>query len=535
MIHALIILITLAIIAWQINIFLKTRRLIGTLNETLMTDTRLFRGTFYIPRNDFYLIDVQDIMKADSPYRTCTDPKKDVAVVLIHINDSEYRPIEYEIENSINTYLLRNKGAASDFNLIKDIVERNTDAAAAEIESQTAVPLYLGLIGTVVGIIFGLLYLSVSGADATGAGLNTLLVGVAIAMAASGCGVLLTALSIWSNKQCTARVEAGKNRFYTWFQTEMLPILSQSAVSTITLLQRNLNKFNEEFVQTIDKLDKKLSSVGDIYWQQIDLLDKINKLDMMRVAAANIEVLKQLNNSTTHLQKLGTFIENSGEYVAHVKNLNEKLDAHLEREKAITDIADFYKESGAEIRMREAAMSQVATRLTEKVDATLAEMAGATQKGLNGLQQVFTRQMEQIGQITQDGENSIKGYMRRLDTVIEVVSRLEKMPEAVGALVKVSREQAQQTQKLVSVVQELQKSNAKRKGGNDGNLNGGYAPQPKKKSWLRRLFTKRKKSDRSHAQGPLPRENAARLPDAPPPIPPFKENKPRAPKKIDKL
>jgi len=54
----------------------------------------------------------------------------------------------------INVYLLRNTGAAADFNLIKDITERNLDAEEEGIGHSIAVPLYLGLMGTMVGIVF---------------------------------------------------------------------------------------------------------------------------------------------------------------------------------------------------------------------------------------------------------------------------------------------------------------------------------------------------------------------------------------------
>ena len=59
------------------------------------------------------------------------------------------------IFKSINVYLSNNKGAVSDFNLIKDIVDRNCDSKEEEIHSQIPVPIYLGLAGTMIGILIG--------------------------------------------------------------------------------------------------------------------------------------------------------------------------------------------------------------------------------------------------------------------------------------------------------------------------------------------------------------------------------------------
>lgn len=67
------------------------------------------------------------------------------------------------IITSLNTYLRKNKGAASDYHLMKDIVERNCDAKENEIDTQIPIPLYTGLMGTVAGIIVGVAFLVFSG------------------------------------------------------------------------------------------------------------------------------------------------------------------------------------------------------------------------------------------------------------------------------------------------------------------------------------------------------------------------------------
>ncbi len=65
-------------------------------------------------------------------------------------------PLQKEINRVLNNYLIRNKGAASDYGLIKDVVERNCNSLEEEIETQTPWPLYFGLMGTMLGIIVGI-------------------------------------------------------------------------------------------------------------------------------------------------------------------------------------------------------------------------------------------------------------------------------------------------------------------------------------------------------------------------------------------
>ena len=64
-----------------------------------------------------------------------------------------------KITLSLNTYLLKNRNTATEFNVFKDTVERNCDTQDESIGILLPVPLYLGLLGTITGIIFGLLYL----------------------------------------------------------------------------------------------------------------------------------------------------------------------------------------------------------------------------------------------------------------------------------------------------------------------------------------------------------------------------------------
>ena len=118
------------------------------------------------------------------------------------------------IRNSINKYLFSNKGSVIDFGLLKDAIDRHCDSIEDDINAQTPVPLYCGLAGTMFGVIFGLVPLISSGAlifllngqivngvtqeqmnNIAANGINDLLSGVAWAMSASICGIVLTTLN----------------------------------------------------------------------------------------------------------------------------------------------------------------------------------------------------------------------------------------------------------------------------------------------------------------------------------------------------
>jgi biopolymer transport protein ExbB/TolQ len=199
-----------------------------------------------------------------------------------------------KIVYSLNTYLLRNKGVASDFHLIKDIVERNCDSVEEDVHQTISLPLYLGLLGTFVGIVVGLV--KISGIDFAGENngmdlaISALLKGVMIAMIASFFGLMLTVLNNgFFFKGAKAQLEQRKNDFYTFVQTELLPLLNQNINSTLYSLQTNLFRFNEEFKDNIGMLREVMGKNHDALVAQEKILNTLENIDITEFGKANVD------------------------------------------------------------------------------------------------------------------------------------------------------------------------------------------------------------------------------------------------------
>ncbi|MCX6244675.1 MAG: LysM peptidoglycan-binding domain-containing protein [Bacteroidetes bacterium] len=63
---------------------------------------------------------------------------------------------------SINRYLNKNRGAI-DFGIVKNILDRSIESKENRITSTISLPLYLGLMGTFIGVVLGLVFISFSG------------------------------------------------------------------------------------------------------------------------------------------------------------------------------------------------------------------------------------------------------------------------------------------------------------------------------------------------------------------------------------
>jgi hypothetical protein len=250
---------------------------------------------------------------------------------------------------AINNYLIRNRGASSDFNLMKDIVERNTDAVEEDINLSVGTPLYLGLMGTMMGIVIALFNmpdLGVElGTEQTGKtldeGIAMLIGGVKIAMIASFMGLMLTIInSGWVFKGSRSHSEARKNEFYTFLQIELLPIINQGMATTLDSLQRNLIQFNNEFSKNLRGLTSVFDSNRSAIREQKELLDAIDKAKVSEMTKYNVAVLKQLDLSIEKFEKFNAYLSNTTQFVENSQLMISKTNDLLARTDNFKNIAE---------------------------------------------------------------------------------------------------------------------------------------------------------------------------------------------------
>jgi hypothetical protein len=246
-----------------------------------------------------------------------------------------------EILKAINVYLLRNKGAATDYNLIKDVVERNVDMEEEDISHTVTVPLYLGLMGTMLGIVFGLVNLFLVSDANTDFDIKGFLGGVSIAMFASFYGLFCTvANSSFNLKTARRKAEKAKNVFYTFLQTQLLPILNQSVSSSIYTLHTNLVKFNDNFTINLNRLTGMLNKNHDALIAQERILQALESIDVNEFAKANIKVLKELKTGVEQLDKFNQYLNSLNHLVNGTSKLTTSFDDLLNRSNNFQGIAE---------------------------------------------------------------------------------------------------------------------------------------------------------------------------------------------------
>jgi len=368
---------------------------------------------------------------------------KIVEITLIQVSDED-NSILGSIVSSINTYLLKNRGIASDFNLIKDIVERNCDSSDEEINTLLPIPLYLGLMGTMLGIIAGLGFMIITGFDKFfefsdgNNGIGILMSGVGLAMISSFMGLLFTVIASGIfYKGAKTHVESLKNSFFSFIQTDLLPIVSQNVASGMYALQANLMKFNDKFERNIGDFNHVLSQILTSFNSQVELMHELKRINVAELATANITVLRELRTSTKEFEKFNVYLQQVNSFVENATRLNVQISNQLDRTQSIELVAaTIGRNVDLNNKMMEVLQSDIREIDTRKqyISAAVINVDDAIQKGLEGLKEHTLAKLNAIKDITIKEEDLLekllkedRGNLSELKKLSAVKESLEKM------------------------------------------------------------------------------------------------------------
>lgn len=237
-----------------------------------------------------------------------------------------------------NAYLCKNVGTSADFSVIQDICERKLESLEEQVANTINVPLYLGLAGTFVGIITGLLGIAGNIDGLFNAGnmipLRNLLFGVVIAMVASCLGLgLMIHNSAVNYKNALSVCGKNKNIYYDFIRRELMPVLSNSMAASLNSLKGVLGEFIGKFGHNLDAYANSAELLNDNIEKQHLLLVEINKMDQTKVAGQIAETFNTLRDSSESLRmfqdyqnSLNTTIQETNEAVSKIETIIDSFD-----------------------------------------------------------------------------------------------------------------------------------------------------------------------------------------------------------------
>ena len=371
--------------------------------------------------NLYRMYEFKDVFKFESSWRI--DKNEETGFI-----EGSGNRIFSSIKLSINKYLSNNSGSVIDFHLLKDAADRHCDSVENDISTQTPIPLYCGLAGTMAGVILGLIPLISSGAliyllggelslniskeemdNLAASGINELLAGVAWAMAASICGIMLTTINSLLFKSCKLKEENGKSTFLAWMQSRLLPELPSDTSDALNRLVKNLNIFNRTFAENTSDLKGTLIKVNDAYKIQSKIIQTVHDMDVMKMAKANVRVLEELQQCTDKLELFNSYLDNIHGYTDAINTFTALFQQESNRLHVLEEIQQFFMRHKAEIA-KDTADADVALK------EALSVMRDSTVANVEELNKHFVTQSETFKRILQEEKeafeelnNDIKG------------------------------------------------------------------------------------------------------------------------------
>lgn len=329
------VIVVAAVIIFQIRSFLKTKGKIKELDSLFEdVDTLSLKETSITPSVLRNKESLQKFLQSIPPRHNDEngDESKDytdLSLIVFQDGSKSSNKKFKMIINRTNEYLCKNTGTSADLGVLEDICDSQKETLEDEIQNSLNVPLYLGLAGTFIGIITGLLgvdFDQIFGNTNNLNGLQHLLYGIVVAMCASLLGLGFTVYnSAVTYKTAVSKCDDGKGDYMNFLRRELMPLLSNSMASSLNSLKGVLGHFVDKFGRNLDAYADSAELLNDNLEKQHLVLAEINKLSLTQTANKIAETFMQLKDSADSLTVFRTYQEQLNSTIANTSGVINQI------------------------------------------------------------------------------------------------------------------------------------------------------------------------------------------------------------------
>ncbi len=386
-----------------------------------------------------------------------------------------------KIKKAINTYLINNYGAAVNFSIIKDIIDREVEVKDEEITQTITIPLYLGLAATMVGIILGLFSMPDLDGDGFSQGVNALINGVKIAMIASLSGLFFTTLlSSTFYKNAKSKVLKEKNEQLSYLQAKLLPELIKAEDTGVSGLKASLDRFARVATTISDNVLIAANQTGENLVLQQEVMDKVEKMKVLKVSKWNLELFEKLDMNMESFNKFSTYLSNMEkissnllEFAARTSSIDQVIkgiDTTLSDSKKLTQFlsAHFDKIEDAgnaalkSVGIAESHFEDAIESLKTRTDEMINQLYKSAGNHETKLEDIYKEIKENLNNITSEYISSFSEAYSKSIPKFEQLDNLSLLPEIKEEFLlkatDVQNESGLKTQALIEIAKELSSS-----------------------------------------------------------------------------
>jgi hypothetical protein len=448
----------LGLIAWQVVVFLTNRRLIARVlamyPEVAQLGVQSVDANAELRYTDSYVPQEYDALTVNRP-----------------------SPEFSQIITDTNDYLRANKGAAADFNTLRDISEREASLLDQEIEAQISTPLYLGLLGTFLGAILGLIALvnpfgnetsAAGGSSFNNADVTHFLGGILIAMSGSFIGLLLTLGGNQLLKSARAQRDRYKNGYYNFLQKALLPRLNSDMQASMSNLKSVLDTFNQDFFSKIQadffskiaEFTPLISRITENISIQKNFLEKLQQIGYTELANATIKVFDRVDESAASFEKFLGYQQSLNVAVSKGADTAQTITSLLDRlsslETALKQVPGYLEQHDARIREQarfygehQALLSQISQGVTQ-----------ALSEDAHKMNEVLEKRRDEFVAQAQSAHVQWDAYFRQLNKdnvyqkIVEYLNPFQQLPAQQQALNTLQEAQARRSAEALQALQQ---------------------------------------------------------------------------------
>lgn len=343
----------------------------------------------------FQLVTTKQILSLIKRYKTIFFNKIEISCrdnaypLLISSTNNE---LSKRIINPLNDYFRTNYGAAINFTIIKDVIDREIDLNDDEISQKLPVPLYLGLAATMVGIICGLISMSTGEQEITNS-ISLLIKSVAIAMSASLLGLFLTTiLTSITYKNARSIVSKGKADLLNDIQTNLLPDLNKADDSEINGLKSCLNQFAQQSTRMVYDLQKVGEQTALTIKVQQETVSKLESMNIKKIASYNATVYEKIESSFDKLDQFSTYLTELNKVASNLVRFSRSIE---NVEEMIHNI-HANSETSKELSQFLTSHFQKLEQHSKEIDLTISKQGYTTIELIDKFKMKFTEALEKI-------------------------------------------------------------------------------------------------------------------------------------------
>lgn len=372
----------------------------------------------------------------------------------------------------LNNYLFKTKGT-SDYEFIRNKVERKLNMRYDQSTVHLAFPTYLGLMGTFFGVFIGILAFIIDFDNASGVtdnSIRNLLAGVLVSMLTSLCGLFLTTRNNHFAGEARKKIEDDKNEFYDFIQTEVTKTANASLVSAISKLHDTVDKFEPAFSTVIDGFKEAFANCtrafGNDFKRNVDAvtsavkvmgknMDKINEnIELQKELIASLKSRELIRGLDKYIDAANHFVcitmsldkfeearrmmlAAAQEAIALQNKYNEDLKVPREIAIRVNQILDRIKDFEQNVNEAGQALTRRDILGNDVVEAIRDQIKGISKKGKiadkylemadGKLTDLYTEQVKVITEMNQRYKEAIEGHIKGFENMLAAqTSELEK-------------------------------------------------------------------------------------------------------------